>query len=89
MRGPVFGDLAQCDQRAEDLVRRLQTDQAVPAAHAGGAARAQHIEHNAAGRLDRLAHGTAMLAGMRSQAPASVAGRQHRAHVGGEGGQRR
>ena len=84
----AFGEIGQRDQCAEDLVGGLQPDQAGPAAHAGGAARAQRVEHDAARRLDCLANGAAVFAGVRLPARGvAVAGGQHGAQVGGQGGE--
>ncbi len=58
--GAPFQQIAQRDQGAEDLVPRLQTDQALGSAKTARAAAAQSIKHGGASKLDRIAHGAAM-----------------------------
>ena len=88
----MFGEIGQRDQRAEYLVRRLQADQALPAARSGNAAHAQRVENDAPSYLDRLAHGAAMFArvclpGVAAVPDGVAAVGQDGAQVGGEGGQ--
>ena len=59
----------------------------MPAAHTDGAAGAQRVEHHAAGRLDGLAHGAAVFAGVRLPARRVAAGGERGVQVGGQDGE--
>ena len=83
----VLGQIGQRDQCVENLVGRLQADQALLRPRARGTAGAQSLHHNAARRFDRLAHPAAMVPRVRLPHGVPWGCQQQRAQIGGQQGQ--